>query len=531
MTVTRYSVLTEPCVPVLAKGRPTKVGLAKALTSAHDLVGLSQERPLALAVLLRWMAALVLDSHGIKDENDVEELWHRGSFDSEKLKHYFVEHAEDFDLFHEERPLGQVARLSPPSGGKLKAPVAIQLTVASGNNVPLFSARTEGSDKPLPSDEAFLALLEVQGFDTAAIKSGAAGDPAVKGGKTTGNPTGPLGQMGLVIPLGRNLFETLLLNINTSPATLLGEDLPIWRRIHTPAWESRIPTGPLELLTWSSRRIRLQPSDDYSHVTGVWLSAGDRLAFTPEHEPHCRWKTPATKRSGVALVPSRWAEGQSAWRGLKSLLALEDESERTSHLLRQLADSEFIEENYPINLLCVGVVYGNQSAVIDNVIVDSLPLPVAALRAGADSLFRERLARVPEAADSVRRALNDLENNLREAAQGDRKEWDKGSHIGDETVYQLTAPTHRLLAGLQKEPHRYEEGVLAWEQAVHTIAWDVAKPLLDQAPPKTFAGIKRTQGKKERAIRLAEAEAWFRASLRKALPHLYAQKESPQGKE
>jgi len=114
---------------------------------------------------------------------------------------YLDRHAERFDLFHPDFPFAQVAGLHTVKDET--KPVSLLLpAVATGNNVPLFSARTEADPPALTPAEAARALLAAQCWDTAAIKSGAAGDPQVKYGKTTGNPTGPLGQLGVVVPWG-----------------------------------------------------------------------------------------------------------------------------------------------------------------------------------------------------------------------------------------------------------------------------------------------------------------------------------------
>lgn len=515
-----YDLLSQPCVPVLDESGSSKVvGLREAILNANAFRGISPERPLAYAALIRTLTALVIDVYQPRSPQDVRRLWDMGRFGPEALDDYLAQWGHRFDLFHPEYPFAQVAGLAPAGAGGFRPASALRLDTAAGNNVPLFSATTEGDAVVLTPHEAFLGLLEVLAFDTAAIKSGAAGDPEVKGGKTSGNPTGPVGQLGLVMPEGINLLHTLLLNVPTIDR-LRDDDLPIWRRDLTPAWETRQPRGIREHLTWASRRIRLVPHEGSTEAGTVLIAAGDRLSFMPPIEPHCRWRD-STRREAVAKSPVRWRSGQSAWRGLDSLLALHDLGGfESSILLHQIASADWLPVDYPLSVRCLGVAYGNMSAVIEDVFVDSVPLPMAALSTEDEAILREALQDVAVRAEGVRRALNGLADNLREAVGGEKIPWDKGSHPGDDAMALLTTPTMRLLRGLQTDPERMEEGLLAWDRAVSRIAWSVATPLLEGAPPSAFVG--RPARSTKRIVRLADAEAWFRHALRNALTHVTA---------
>ena len=82
----------------------------------------------------------------------------------------------------------------------------------------------------------------------------------MKGGKTFGNPTGPLGQLGVLIPPARTLRRTLLFNL-----LVLGDDIsptvigPLEAGPLTAGWRTVTPAGLLDLYTWPARRVRLQP--------------------------------------------------------------------------------------------------------------------------------------------------------------------------------------------------------------------------------------------------------------------------------
>lgn len=519
-----FNAAFDPWVPVESAGVTQRVSLRDALVEASSHGAIAPPNALAVLPLHRLLVALTLRIFPeLHDVGRLHEVWRQGGFDASRINDYLEAHRGQFEVFHPEHPFLQVADLRP-SSGEPKSAAYLLPHRSTGNNVPLFSSTTEADKTRITVPDALLQLLIIQNWDTAAIKTGAAGDPKVSGGKTTGNPTGVLGQLGAVMPVGRSLFETLLLNVPRSRAR--PDDLPVWERDIGPSWEIRPAAGPLDHFTWPGRRIRLVPDDD-GLVTAVVISAGDRLAvIDPTLEPHTRWRR--VKGGTVPQRPLRWRPGAEAWRGLDTLLALQDvESiETTSALvLRQMpALLDLLGDHYPLKLFCCGVAYGNQSAVIEDVFIDALPLPTAALR-DTNLDVHDALVQVSTCADEVRRALNDLADNLRELQGAERLPWDSGVHPGNDTLMQLSEPTHRLLAGLQREPERLDEGLKAWQAVALDVAWEAADTLLNQANRTSFAGRTRGPAGNQRTVRLADVEEWFRAKLRKALPLAYQRNE------
>jgi len=64
------------------------------------------------------------------------------------------------------------------------------------------------------------------------------------------------------------------------------------------------------------------------------------------------------------------------------------------------------------------------------------------------------------------------------------------------------------------------EHLTRWEQMLRGRTWSIADPLLDDAPAGTFLG--RAQDREGKGfIRASNAEVFFRAALRKALPRAH----------
>jgi CRISPR system Cascade subunit CasA len=498
---------------------------------SHNLARIVADALEEAAVLSRVLIPLVLDIFGQPaDMNEWAGRWHAGAFDVEAIDAYFAEHGTRFDLFSPTCPFDQVADLRSPKN-ELKPSSVLNPVAASGNSVPLWSARTDGTPRELDPMAAFLALEVTQAFDTASNKTGAVGDPKVKGGKTTGNPVGTLGAIGLVIPQGRTLFETLLLNLPTADFladSLPGaDDAPHWRREPAgPAWDVYdTPRGILDLMTWQSRRVRLVPESTAAGGTIVRqaiVAAGDRLKEIPVWDPRTQWRDRAQRpASGLGWrIPVRHQAGRTSWRGLNSLLSVRIQTSdprktMTSRLLVQVGEAAelgVLDPGFPLDVLTVGVEYGNHSATVENLVSDSLPLPVRTLLAN-DDLHRAVLDAAGQA-EGVRIALDDLQSDLREVSGVKKLPWDKGGHAGDEVVGSLDVAIRQFLTALRSNPQDLLATQERWERDAYWIADGRARSLLDAVPPTAFGG-RVVRG---RPVNEFEAKQRFSSKLRKLLP-------------
>ncbi|WP_424642538.1 type I-E CRISPR-associated protein Cse1/CasA [Embleya sp. AB8] len=521
----RFDLADDPWVPLWSTdgARSRECSVREALTRAQDFGGLDTDIPTQVPAILRQVLLPVVAAALGRpaDGQDWLRRFGQGRFseaECARLGAYLDEHRDSFDLFSQDRPFAQVAGLRTGKGDT-KSAVLMVATESSGNNVPLFSNRTEGDVLSLTPAQAARWLLHTHCWDTAAIKTGVVGDPRVKAGKTMANPTGPLGQLGVVLPVGRTLYETLLLNLPVGAGP--ESDVPQWHRsaghagfAGSPRWQVRSAAGLLDLWTWQARRVRLVPvqTPDGVRVERVIVAAGDRMAVLPDLEPHTTWnlepkKTPPQR-------PRRHQPGQNGWRGMKALLAGtggEPDGEKTasSRLLVQLRDLRTrLPTGYPLQVHLTGITYGTQSSVVDNIFCDTIPLPVAALDPSTGA-YRTVLG-AAERADNLAKAVNTLSADLRRAAGGDPIPWDRGQRPGDQLLHALDLPVRRLLCGVQQtgeDQATLTRGLLAWEQTAYLIAHRLADALISQTPATAFlgrtaGGRRYRQGTAERAFRI-----------------------------
>jgi CRISPR system Cascade subunit CasA len=526
----RFDLVHDPWIPVVTGGQVCQVSLRDCLVHAHEIDALAAAAPLEfVAVLRQVLLPVYLDAAfaepGIPlppDKGAWQQHWQAGRLDAHRIDSYLTRFADRFQLFGN-RPFAQAAGLRTARNETKPVSVLIA-SAASGNNVPLFSARTEADPPELAPDQATRALLTAQCWDTAGIKTGADGDPQVKAGKTTGNMTGPLGSLGVVVPLGRNLAETLLLHIRFQPQTFRRDDRPQWRADPQdetypgrPSWYTRPAFGLLDLLTWQARRIRLIPE-----VTGAGrvvvrrtvLAAGDRLTDIPQVEPHTAWKYSAKSKH---QMPVRHVAGRAAWRGLEPLLAVGDKPDAVTSTdrLRQIGNLRvwgYLPDDLPLQILTVGVEYGTQSAGVEDVIADQIPLPIAALDPSGP--VRGLLDRVIAQAEDLRNAANRFGDDLRQAAGGGKLAWNRGQRVGDMLVHQFTPVVRQMLAQLQAAPGRVSAAESEWRDKARRLAINAAEPLLASTPPGSFLGRELKDGHVRRA---SVAEAQYRGAINSIL--------------
>ncbi|MFI5501013.1 type I-E CRISPR-associated protein Cse1/CasA [Nocardia asteroides] len=526
-------------------GTVKELPLVEVLRASHHIVSIELEVPTMFPAVVRQL--LLPITVGSLGSPPTPKLWgerlERGQFsDGEwsRIESYVAEYGDRFDVLDRVSPFGQVSDLHTAKG-ETKGAALLVATTSSGNNVPLFADRTEGDPLRLSLDAAVRWMLHTQCWDTAAIKTGVVGDPKAKNGKTSGNHTGALGQLGVVMPIGRTLYDTLLLNTPIRVGHRLGT--PHWAREPMgPQWQTRDPNGLLDLWTWQSRRIRLFTEEvgDTLVVERVIVAAGDRFsAGVPDWETHTAWRKdkPVKGTPAAPLRPLRHVPGKAAWRGLDALLALEDASSsvaQTSELLDQLVELDAegaIAQDYPLRVDTFGVVYGNQSAVIEDLVHDTIPMPIAALR--GSGLAYEIVVEAADQAERLVNAVNYLSADLRRALGSEPIPWDKGQRPGEQLLVALDPVVRRLLAGVSADAGDEDKllrGQVGWELIAYDAAMRCAEPLF-ALPAAAFAGRKVTTGVKERHYCLGEAANSFHRAVNSILSRAAAIRARPDDKE
>jgi len=541
-----FNLLDEPWIPVrLLDGTIADVGLLELLRRTTDIADLACELPTQSIAIQRLVLAVAYRVATPRDTRDWVRQWEDGA-PTEQMIEYLERWRDRFYLFGGRFPFMQVAdlRTAKDSVSGLEKLIA---DVPNGEQ--FFTTRHGRALACIPPSEAARWLVHAQAYDPSGIRSGAVGDSQVKGGK--GYPIGPswCGHLGLVWLKGKDLDETLVLNlIPADAAGLRGvESSTEWGAC---SWEAAEPENAVRgdyslldplgtprdvsiprLLTWHSRRIRLV--GDSSGVTGVVLAQGDKLA--PQemrlYEPQSLWRysTPQSKKFKTDVyMPRKFEAGRALWRNLPGTLPTVttvqgvDKQPKQEFLpsatlsFHYQLDNALIEATYPkvMRIQAVGVTYGPQEATFDDIYSDELTLSVAVMRVEREDLSAE-IDRQVRLTEEVARDVGTLAANLARAAG------ESGDGAGDgardrakELFFSAVDTDFRTWLSQVDGHESARDAGRRWERALRQHATDIQAELVRGASSSAIIGRDAGRG----YMNVGIAENYFWSALNKRLP-------------
>ncbi|MFD8494825.1 type I-E CRISPR-associated protein Cse1/CasA [Amycolatopsis sp. NPDC059657] len=503
-------------------GQLHELSLIDVFRRAGALRGLAGDVPTQVFALTRLLLAVL---HGTLREQLSEDLWEKlwraKILPVDDIERYLDESRGRFDLFHPDTPFLQVSDLHTAKG---EVSELSKLIADVPNGHPFFSNRV-GRILDLSYAEAARWLVHCHAFDPSGIKSGAVGDEArVKSGKGYPIGTGWSGSLGGLLPHGATLLETLLLNLMPTSAG----DCPAWDRPPLGAEdENRAPTGHVDLFVWQSRRIRL--AREGGRVVGVLICQGSRVTPQNKHgvEIHTAWRRSQAQekklKSAVPVyMPLTHDPERLVWRGLQAMLPSSsstgagDPPARIApgvmEWISKLTNNRVVPKNYPLQLRAIGVRYGSNESVIDEIVDDAVSLQAVLLDQGAHDLKQVVLDCVRAAEDGAY-ALGKLAVALAEAS-GSRDSVDGYKARASELAYAALDPLFRAwLAGLGPDSESTDSKI-AWHTTARSEISALGQALLETASPQALTG----RMVRKRWITAAHADVWFRRSVNEAFP-------------
>lgn len=530
-----YDLRFEPWIPVeQLDGTADVVSIRNALVCAHQIRRISGEVPGEGLALLRFLLSIVycinydLEGAGEKQKKERwEKLRSQGNFKADQIDEYLADYPHEFDLFDDEHPFYQIPGLAYMGEKEFDSVSELMLDVPNPEKGKfLFSMRGPEHLDSLSFDLAARYLIVAHAYDKSGIKSPVVGNTSAKSGKAFAPKgalgTGWCGALGGIYLEGQNLFETLLLNFVlflSNVSVIASDDYAPWER-EVPSANTcqREPVGPVDLLTWQSRRIRLIPSEDGSCVRGVIISYGDILtpANKQRFEMMTGWReSKQLKKLGTATVPLMPVAPDTAralWRGLSSLLSLADGGKLRPGVIRWMSELQDVQstEDWRLNvrIVCQGVSYGKQSSVVDDAITDSVDLHATLLRKDSEAVIKMLgvIERTEQAVEVLARFVQNVER-----AQGDkrsdsavqtmRKDVREGAYDALDALYR---------ARIAEFPDEgVDEYCLAWRKEAQFVLRRLANAYVSHRQVSCFS--------EHDDVSVGQALAWFEGGLAKAL--------------
>ena len=348
---------------------------------AHEIKALAGDIPQQDVVVLRFLLAVLYavylrnDAEGNPSETDDPEemygrwktLWDKRRFDARAIGRYLEGYRDRFYLFHPTRPFYQ----APISKGTVYEASKLNGALSESSNKPrLFKPVSVRESTSMEFAEAARWLLYLHSYDDTSSK------PTVRGANMPSCGAGWLGKIGPVYADGRNLFETLMLNLVLVDAdeSVFPDGVATWEPEECCTDErTPIPTpnSPLGILTLQSRRVLLQRDQD--KVVGCRLMGGDIVAKeNAVIEQMTMWR----KTDSGDLVPRRLDPSRFLWRDFPSLLAVNsgEVKGRKPGIVSWLGALEYrkLIDDAMVSFHCTGVAYGDKDSVVDDLVDDSV---------------------------------------------------------------------------------------------------------------------------------------------------------------
>lgn len=490
----RYSLVHDPWIPT----RHGDVSLETTLRDSRSIAGIDSGNAAVDVAVMRFILALVYRAHALygPDTTDIddaldawERVWNSDTLYTDEVARYLDEYGESMTL------------------ETLLVPSMVSASGVWRETDTMFQSRDlfpQVVPETMTPAELARAVLYVQAWDTAGIKTGDPTDPRTTGGKIYGATVGGLGWAGTTAIIGATLHETLCLN--WVPGLASTGDLPMWERAHYGACarsdiEPGHTPGVVELLTWQSRRLNAQWEDGV--CTGVMVSAGDNLpidAYTNDPMTVFTLSEPRSKTTGRPVyVPAPMYSHNAVWRCVGGLLpstpretvssgvaegSVKSLPPKTAEFLGSAIDEGVLADGFVLRAHHVSYVYGTKSVVIDDVRETTFPLPSASL--GTGQCAATVVAAADYTAEKVMKAIRSFVWSLDIAAGGEGA-WDSAS---------ITAMMDKFTRAVSASFNAWSETVTQggvddldrWKQQVKDDVVRVAEKCVSLAPVRASVG-------------------------------------------
>ena len=538
MAKIEFNLLDESWIRVrLPDNSIREVSLIDALLYAHEYVDLAGETPTQDAAVLRLLLSIPLtifyrvDKDGnavsLTSSDDAllrwKSLWEQGHFPEKPIREYLEQWHERFWLFHPERPFWQVPEAAV--GTEYKASKLNGEISESDNKARLFPLYAGKQKNSLSYAQAARWLLYVNAFDDTSSKPKGKNLPSVG--------VGWLGKIGFIQAEGRNLFETLLLNM-----TMLKDGQALWRE-NKPCWELdfprneerteiAVPDNFAQLLTLQSRRLLLRCQGD--KVIGLTLLGGD--FFQKENtfsEQMTIWRsTKVKKNEPISYVPKRHDVSKKFWREFSSAFC-EGEGSRKPGIVQwiELLQSRrlhIIDSKQLIHFKAVGTIYGDKDFFANDCFMDSLSFQMNIL-AELEKAWRSRITEEINKCETAARYLGELERDLAVAggfSYSDKTKSTLEKHaeaIQGDFYFAIDDPFRQWLRSIDTEEDDLDEKADAWQKNCRALAMAMGRKMVRESGSAALLGhwAEITKGKR---VLWTSARAYniFQSKIRSLYP-------------
>ena len=445
--MSRFNLIDEPWIPVrFPDGTRAELNLRDALLRAKDIAVIEDASPLVVAALHRFLLAVLY--RALEGPTDIDQAkgWFRTGLPTDKIDGYLKHWHPRFWLFDDAYRMLQIPSYKSPK--KWQAWTKLAAERNSNDTRVLFDHTDVTAAGAVSEATAARWLIAIQTF-------------ALGGGNSDFGytSTAPSAGAAMVLPVGRNLADTLLFCLVPQNREVLGSDLPAWEyEPDTPmrllSGITRSISGNAHLYTWLSRSIHLKQSAN-NEVTHLAFAAG--IKFDGEFiDPMLAYRI--DEKYGRLPIPLK---ERGLWRDFDSLLP--DDARLAPAVIEHAAAlTRFARDRFPQSVMVLG--QASNKAKIEFWRMERHVLPASLVsNANARSEIHQLLEDAEKSGNALEAALRDWAKLI--ITKGDRDlqpdKWTKGKWVpGDisKTIGKMSpdappAPALRYWSSLEAAFH------------------------------------------------------------------------------
>lgn len=341
--MSQFNLIDEAWIPVRRlDGTRVELGIGEVLRQAKDLAVIEDPSPLVTAALHRFLLAVLYRAlEGPTDIDQAKALFKAG-LPMDKIDAYLERWRDRFWLFDEQYPFFQIPDFEPKVW---RAWTVLAAEHNADNAKVLFDHIDVTRPDAVTPAAAARWLLATQTFSVSAGKS-----------ELSHTGTAPAATAAMVLPLGRQLEDTLLLNLVPQHRAVLAGDLPVWERepdalARLKAGAERGIAGYADRYTWRTRSIRLRGEND-GGVSTLAFASGVENATKASIDPMLAYRIDEEKGPRSIQFSDR-----GLWREFHSLLPNRDAKKHLAPSVIQHAVelTRYAKGRFPTSSMVLGL--------------------------------------------------------------------------------------------------------------------------------------------------------------------------------
>jgi CRISPR system Cascade subunit CasA len=381
----RFNLIDEKWIPLRFRdGTRDELGIRDTVIKSKIIEAIEDPSPLVVAALHRFLLAVLYRAlEGPTDIDQAKEYFKTGLPD-EKITAYLEKWRDRFWLFDEKYPFGQIPTFEPKVW---RAWTVLAAEHNADNAKVLFDHVDVETPGTISEAAATRWILATQTFSVSCGKS-----------ELSHTGTAPSATAAMVLPLGRDLHDTLLLSLVPQNREIAAADRPLWER--TPESLASLKEGLERTIggladryTWRIRSIRLN-ADDSCRIGKLAFASGVGNSSIDQIDPMHGYRV--DEKRGKLPIQFR---DRGFWRDFDSLLP--DESHLAPQVIEHAAAlTRLNRERFPRSVMVLG--QANNKAKIEYWRMERFALPEALV---GDRFIRTEIRQFLIDAEDAQKAL------------------------------------------------------------------------------------------------------------------------------